>query len=125
MNMTQQPLRFSLEHSKTISTTFMLQLATAASGLASQWVSVDRSLEGKLKALLKVPHELEIHTIVPIGYPAYKRPAPYRRKLEEIVHREEYDTSKYRTEEDIVEYVRHLRKTSRPAYKRPSGETWA
>jgi 5,6-dimethylbenzimidazole synthase len=105
--------------------TFMLQLATAASGLASQWVSVDRSLEGKLKTLLKVPHELEIHTIVPIGYPAYKRPRPYRRKLEEIVHRETYDPSKYRTEEDIVEYVRHLRKTSRPAYKRPSGETWA
>lgn len=105
--------------------TFMLQLAAAASGLASQWVSIDRSWEGKLKALLEVPPALEIHTIVPIGYPAYKKPAPYRRKLKEIVHREKYDQAKYRTEKDIIEYVRHLRQTSRPAYKRPSGETWA
>ncbi len=105
--------------------TYMLNLATAVCGLASQWVSIDRSWEGKLKSLLEVPPELEIHTIVPIGYPAYKRPAPYRRKLKEIVHKEKYDPSKYRSEQDIVEYVRQLRKTSRPAYKRPSGKTWA
>ncbi|UCG64207.1 MAG: nitroreductase family protein [Deltaproteobacteria bacterium] len=105
--------------------TFMLQLATAACGLASQWVSTDRSWMEKLKALLDVPDDLEIHTLVPIGYPAYKRPRPYRRKLKEIVHHEKYDRSKYRTEEDIVAYLRHLRETSRPAYKKPSGETWA
>jgi 5,6-dimethylbenzimidazole synthase len=105
--------------------TFMLHLATAASGLASQWVSCDRSLEPKLKALLGVPTELEVHTLVPIGYPAYKRPAPFRRKLKEIVHYEKYDLSRYRTEADIVAYVCHLRETSRPAYKKPTGETWA
>ncbi|MDP2644485.1 MAG: nitroreductase family protein [Desulfobacterales bacterium] len=105
--------------------TTLLHLATAACGLASQWVSVDRSWEGKLKSLLGVPHELEIHTIVPIGRPAYKRPGVYRRKLKEIVHHEQYDISRFRSEEDIVAYVRQLRKTSRPNYKRPSGDTWA
>lgn len=105
--------------------TTMLHLAAAACGLASQWVSLDRSWEPKLKALLDVPVEMEIHTIVPIGYPAYKRPAPYRRKLKEIVHKEKYDHSRFRTEADIVEYVRYLRQMVKPAYKDPTGNTWA
>ena len=42
-----------------------------------------------------------------------------------VVHYEKYDLSRYRTEADIVEYVRHLREMSRPAYKKPTGETWA
>jgi nitroreductase len=105
--------------------TFMLQLATAACGLTSQWVSTDRSWMGGLKEVLDVPDPLEVHTLVPIGYPTYKKPAPYRRQLKEIVHHEKYDRSKYRTDEDILKFVRHLRQTSRPAYKRPSGKTWA
>lgn len=116
--------------------TFVLQLATAACGLSSQWVSTDRSWMGGLKEVLDVPDPLEVHTLVPIGYPAYKKPAPYRRKLKEILHYEKYDHSKYRTDEDILKFVRHLRQTSRPAYnylrqtsrrayKRPSGKTWA
>ena len=80
---------------------------------------------GGLKEVLDVPESLEVHTMVPIGYPAYKKPAPYRRKLKEIVHYEKYDRSKYRTDEDILKFVRHLRKTSRRTYKRPSGRTWA
>jgi hypothetical protein len=104
--------------------TYMLILVTAVCGLASQWVSIDRSWEGKLKFLLDVPPELEIHTIVPIGYPAYKRSAPYCRKLKEIVHKEKYGPLSIRSEQDIVEYVHNLRMKSRPAYKRPSGETW-
>ena len=105
--------------------TFMLQLATAACGLTSQWLSTDRTWMTSLKNVLDVPEALEIHTLVPIGYPAYKKPAPYRRKLKEIVHYEKYDHSKYRTEEDIMEWIRHLRQMSRPAYKKPSGDTWA
>jgi hypothetical protein len=48
-----------------------------------------------------------------------------RRKLKEIVHYEKYDRSKYRTDEDILKFVQTIRETSRPAYKKPSGETWA
>lgn len=105
--------------------TFLLQLAAASCGLSSQWVSMDRTWEPKLRTLLDVPPELEIHTIVPIGYPAYKRPAPYRRKLKEIVHYEKYDQSKHRSELDIVDYVRLLRQKVKSAYKDPKGKTWA
>jgi len=96
--------------------TQMLQLAVAASGLGSQWLSVDQSWEGKLKAVFGVPDELEIHTIVPIGYPDYEPPTPYRRELGDIVHYEKYDRSKFRTEADIVDYLRYLRQMTRPSY---------
>lgn len=105
--------------------TYLLQLATAACGLTSQWVSTDRSWMGSLNEVLDVPDPLEVHTLVPIGYPAYKKPAPFRRKLKEIVHYEKYDRSKYRTDEDILKFVQTIRETSKQAYKRPSGDTWA
>ncbi len=93
-----------------------LHLAAAALGLGAQWVSVSYSFEGRLKALLGVPEELTIHTIVPIGYPAHKPAPPYRRKLAEIVHYEKYDQSKHRSGEDIYEFLRELRQRTKPAY---------
>jgi nitroreductase len=96
--------------------TFLLHLAAAACGLRAQWTSVDELLEQKLKRVLEVPDQLEIHTIVPIGYPDYDPPAPYRRELNEIVHREKYEKSKFRTEEDIIEWIRYLRKRNIGAY---------
>jgi nitroreductase len=99
--------------------TQLIQLAAAAAGLASQWVSIDRSWESKLRALLDIPDELEAHTIVPIGYPDYEPAAPYRRELSEMVHYEKYDPSKFRTDDDIIQYLRKLRQMTRMAYKRP------
>lgn len=96
--------------------TFLLHLAARACGLGAQWASVDDLLEQKLKRLLDVPDQLEIHTIVPIGYPDYDPPAPYRREAKEIVHYNKYDQSKFRTEEDIIEWLRYLRKRNIGAY---------
>jgi nitroreductase len=98
--------------------TMIIHLAAAALGLGSQWLSFDRSWERPIKELLDVPDELEIHTIVPIGYPAYKPPGPYRRQLKEIVHYEKYDRSRLRTEDDILEYIGKLRAMTREAYKK-------
>lgn len=95
-----------------------LHLAVAALGLGSQWVSVDRPWEHSLKTILNVPAVLEIHTVVPVGYPAYKPQPPYRRELQEIVHYERYDGSKFRSGEDVVNFIRELRKKTRPAYQR-------
>jgi len=89
--------------------TFMLQLAAAAYGLGSQWCSVERVWERKVRAILEVPDELEIHSIVPIGYPALQQQNPYRRELKELVHYEKYDRSRLRTDEDFIEYLRDLR----------------
>jgi len=97
--------------------TQILHLAAAALGLGSQWVSVNTATQAPLKALLDVPEELEIPTIVPIGYPAYEPPPPYRRDLKEIIHYEKYDQSKYRSGDDIYKFLLTLREETRPAYK--------
>lgn len=96
--------------------TQILHLAVASAGLGSQWLSVDRVSEYSLLSILDVPVWLDIHTVVAIGYPAYKPLTPYRRGLEEIVHYEKYDRSRARTNEDILDYIRYLRKATTPTY---------
>lgn len=98
--------------------TQIMTLAAAACGLTSQWVSANYAYEAKLKALLKIPDELVVHTLVPIGYPAYKARPPYRRELKEMVHYEEYDQSKYRDGEAIFQFLLELRKRTDSAYRR-------
>ncbi len=93
-----------------------MHLAAAALGLGSQWVSVNRLWERALKALLDVPEILDIHTIVAVGYPAYEPPPSYRRELKEIVHFERYDRSKFRSGDEVVEFLRDLRGRTKPAY---------
>ena len=96
--------------------TQLLCLAAAALGLGTEWVSVTYPIEAPLKTLLGVPNELQIHTMVPVGYPARDPAPPYRRKLEEIVHYEKYDQSKYRSPEDIFEWLQSMRQLTKPAY---------
>ncbi len=99
--------------------TMLLHLTAAVLGLGSQWFSVGGLWNDTLKGLLGVPAELTIHTIVPIGYPAYKSPPPYRRELKEIVHYEKYDHSKYRTDDDMYNFIVDLRRRTRAAYDVP------
>lgn len=94
----------------------IMHLAAASCGLGARWLSVEDPFEKLLKEILDIPDDIEVHTIVPIGYPAYDPPAPYRRKLEEIVHYEKYDHSKARSEQDVLDYLRRLREMSKSAY---------
>ncbi len=96
--------------------TQILHLAAAACGLGTQWVTVSAAIESRLKELLDVPVELAVHTIVPVGYPAYTPAPAYRRELGEIVHYERYDRSKYATGEDIYNFILNLRKRTAPSY---------
>lgn len=98
--------------------TQLICLAAAAAGLGAQWASVNSGWEGTLKAILNVPEELAIPTIIPIGYPDYKPPPPYRRKLSEIVHHGQYDRSRYRSGEDIYNFLLDLRRRTQESYSR-------
>ncbi|MFH1003629.1 MAG: nitroreductase family protein [Chloroflexota bacterium] len=92
-----------------------LHLAAHALGLGSAWISLNRLSSHAIAEILGIPPVFDLHTLVPIGYPAYKSKPPYRRKLEEIVHYDRYDKSKYRTGEDVVNFLRELRQhTSGP-----------
>ncbi|MFC1873140.1 nitroreductase family protein, partial [Chloroflexota bacterium] len=84
--------------------TQIMQLAVASAGLDSEWVSINYSIERRLKELLGVPDELIIHTMVPIGHAASPAGPGVRRDINEIIHYEKYDMSKSRTAEDVYQY---------------------
>ena len=105
--------------------TFLIHLTAAALGLGAQWVSTSPTLETKLKLLLGVPDIINIPQIVPIGYPDYEPAPPYRRKLEELVHKEKYDISRFRSDEDIVKFISNLRKRTAAAYRPPINKSYS
>ncbi len=98
--------------------TQLLCLAAACLGLGAQWATVNASWEESLKALLNVPEELAVPTLIPIGYPDYKAPPPYRRKLTEIVHYDKYDRSRFRSGKDINDFLLKLRQLTKESYSR-------
>lgn len=102
--------------------TQILQLAAAACGLGAQWVSINNTIEWRLKTLLNVPVELAIHTVVPIGYPSYSPAPAYRREVSEILHWEKYDKSRYRSGSDIYDFLVKLRKKTIPSYPGKPGQ---
>jgi len=87
-----------------------LHLAAASLGLGSRTVSVSHTMEQIIKPILNVPEIIDIHTIVAVGYSASVPSTPFRRSQEEFVHYGQYDRSKFRSGDDIIEFVRKLRK---------------
>jgi len=96
--------------------TQIMHLAVAACGLRSQFVTVTQFAEQLIKPILGVPPIIRIFSLVPIGYPAYEPPRSYRREHQEFVHYEKYDMSKYRSHQDVQEFIRQLRERSKPVY---------
>ncbi len=106
-------------HANLANATFLIHLAAAALGIGAQWVSIGQTWEGPLKSLLGVPEEYMIPQIVPPGYYHYKPAPPFRRKLDEIVHSDASDRSKYRDDEQVIKFIADLRKRSTAAYHVP------
>ena len=98
--------------------TQMIHLASAALGLGSRWNSVSYMVEDRLKYLLDVPDQLRIPTLVHLGYPAHPPSAPYRRELSELLHFDKYDRSKFRTGQDIIDFIKKLRLQMKSIYTR-------
>ena len=82
-----------------------MQIAAAALGLGSQWLSIDYVFEQKVRAILEVPDVLEIPTMIPLGYPAMEAGPGNRRELQEFVHQEKYDRSRFRSDSDILDFI--------------------
>ena len=82
-----------------------LPVATASPGNLS-WS--DQATDCRL-LLLKIPEPLRIYHLVPIGYAKSQVAAPPRRRLDEMVHYESYDVTKYRDDDGAMEkFVRTL-----------------
>jgi nitroreductase len=118
------PIRTKLEKAEShfitglANATLLIHLAATCLGLASQYVSDANSpyMETMVKVLLQIPEPLRIYHIVPIGYAKAEVAAPPRRHLEEIVHHEHYDMSKFRDDQGLSRFI--MTRTLQGAYGR-------
>jgi 5,6-dimethylbenzimidazole synthase len=104
--------RYFEEHTFTnnlANATHMIHLAAAALGLGAQWVTIMQPVSEMMKPILGIPEALKLFSLVPIGYAA-QQVTPYRRELSEMVHYEKYDLSKFRSQDEIQEFIKHLRR---------------
>jgi 5,6-dimethylbenzimidazole synthase len=95
-------------------TAMMMHLAAGALGLGSQHVTIH--IQEPFKRVLGVPDLLTFSLIMPIGYPAVPPKEGVRRPLEDMVHRDRFDMSKYLTNEQTLGYLRSLREKTVPVY---------
>jgi nitroreductase len=86
-------------------------LAAEVAGLSSMYISDVASpyFSVMLKSLLGIPEPLQIYHLLPIGF-AKRSPTIHhpRRPLEEIIHFERYDRSKFRGESELQEFMKTM-----------------
>jgi nitroreductase len=89
-----------------------MALAATTLGLGSQWVSATGNPFAKclLKELLGIPQKLEIYDMMALGYPAHQPKERFVRERVGMVHDGRYDQAKYRSDEEIKEFIVALRK---------------
>lgn len=83
-------------------------LAATSLGLGTVWITGtgESITEQQLKAALKIPQVLDIICCIPLGYPPDERPSPRTpRPLETVVHFDEFDVSKWRTDQEVERFV--------------------
>jgi len=91
-----------------------MQLAAKSLGLGSQWVSATGGvMEDSLKEFLNIPKELKIYDMMAVGYPAYQLGPRSPRRIDEMTHYEGYDRSKLRTDQQVKDFIKNLRKRDR------------
>ncbi|MFC1933415.1 nitroreductase family protein [Chloroflexota bacterium] len=95
---------------------YTMQLAAASCGLATAWATIGKG-EIAIKKLLGIPDIYTVDHIVPLAYLDEKREvesqtlrpvrerAPLRRELKEIVHYGRYDMGKFRSDEEVRDFI--------------------
>jgi 5,6-dimethylbenzimidazole synthase len=84
-------------------TVLTIVLAAQSLGLGSQWLSDIASpyFATMVKSLLGIPDPLYPYHLIPIGYVDRRLRPNARRPLDEIVHHDRYDVSKFRDDEQV------------------------
>ncbi|MDI6819783.1 MAG: nitroreductase family protein [Candidatus Hodarchaeaceae archaeon] len=78
-----------------------MMLAANACGLALSWGTVDSLCRDELRRLLGVPEPLLVFEVLQLGYPAEGARPRFRRHPRDFTHRDVFDTSKLRSDEEI------------------------
>ncbi len=93
----------------------LMHLAAAGLGLGSQHTTIH--IEDPFKRVLGVPDLLTFNLIMPIGWPDVPAKEGVRRPLEDMVHYDMYDRSKYMSNEQVLKYLYSLREKTVPVYR--------
>jgi len=88
-----------------------MHLAAYTLGIATQWVSSVHPVlvQAMVKSFLGIPEELEIYDMMALGYAAGQPRNKVTRSRGDMVHREKFDLSKFKTEEKVREFVKFLK----------------
>lgn len=98
----------------------LIHLAAASLGLASEWVTMH--VQEPFKRILNIPAVLNLHSLIPIGYPPQKLSGIYRRKLGDVLHYETYDHHRLMSDPEIAEYYFEHRNKTVKTYIQSHGE---
>ncbi len=88
-----------------------MQLAVTTLGLGAQWVTAISSpaVQVLTKDLLGIPKELVVYDMLAVGFPDTEIKPRLVREREEMVHRDYYDRSRFRTQQQINDFIAALR----------------
>ena len=89
-----------------------MTLAATALGLGSQWVSATGNpfVKPLVKELLGIPQKLDIYDMLAVGYPVSQPKDRFVRERAEMIHHGRFDKARYRSDEQIRDYIVRLRK---------------
>ena len=105
--------RGSSHFTSSLASTFLyMNLAATSLGLGAQWVSAIAHpyVQSFTKDLLGVPKELEFYDMMAVGYPDTEPKPRLVRAKEEMVHHDYYDKTKFRTEQEVKDFIATLRR---------------
>jgi nitroreductase len=91
--------------------TMLAHLAAAALGYAVWWVSAigQEEIQREFKPLLAVPDALSLIDIMCFGPPLNPPYARWKKRLDQIMHRDRFDTANFLTDAQVDEWVVHER----------------
>jgi nitroreductase len=70
-----------------------LLLAAHAKGLGSVLTTLWKSREGEVNQILGIPDDVEVHAILPMGWPDRKYGRNHRKPMQEVTYRDRYGNS--------------------------------
>lgn len=88
-----------------------VHLAAATLGLATHWVSsvAEPRLGVFVKELLGVPMNWQLFELIAVGYPAAEPRPRYVRPREELIHYDQLDKARVKTDKQMKEYIAKIR----------------
>lgn len=88
-----------------------IHLAAATLGLATHWVSsvAEPHLEVYVKDILGVPTNWQLFELIAVGFPAAAPRPRYVRPREELIHYDQLDKSRVKTDKQMKEYIAKIR----------------